>query len=192
VEQAENGEVALKMMLNKKYKTVFMDVNMPIMNGDEAVREYWKRSPPCSPTNQLSAAAAAANNESSYSSSSADSSNATFSSWTNASRNHRSSVEDDANTSNHSYKYSNNSDSAIEKVFYQEEEEEGDHPKIVMLTGNITDADRALALRCGAHDFITKPVVPQQLWDAASWTTSPRNNRADVIAKFPDALVGEE
>jgi DNA-binding NtrC family response regulator len=165
-------------------------VNMPVMNGDEAVREYWKRSPPCSPTNQLSAAAAA-NNESSYSSSSADSSNATFSSWTNASRNHRSSVEDDANTSNHSYKYSNNSDSAIEKVFYQEEEE-GDHPKIVMLTGNITDADRALALRCGAHDFITKPVVPQQLWDAASWTTSPRNNRADVIAKFPDALVGEE
>eukprot|EP00615_Pteridomonas_danica_P008315 CAMPEP_0114340022 /NCGR_PEP_ID=MMETSP0101-20121206/8107_1 /TAXON_ID=38822 ORGANISM="Pteridomonas danica, Strain PT" /NCGR_SAMPLE_ID=MMETSP0101 /ASSEMBLY_ACC=CAM_ASM_000211 /LENGTH=395 /DNA_ID=CAMNT_0001473161 /DNA_START=1120 /DNA_END=2307 /DNA_ORIENTATION=- len=96
VDQAENGAVGLKMMLENKYNTVFMDIDMPVMNGDEAIREYWKQC-------------------------------------------------------------------------QEGRKEEGKHPKIIMLTGNITDADREMALACGADEFLTKPVVPKQLWDAASW-----------------------
>mmetsp|Transcript_4037 Transcript_4037/g.5130 ORF Transcript_4037/g.5130 Transcript_4037/m.5130 type:complete len:194 (-) Transcript_4037:76-657(-) len=101
VEQAENGAIALKMMLEKDYRTVFMDVDMPVMCGDEALRQYWKQSV------------------------------------------------------------------LVKKTPIK-------HPKIVMLTGNISDADREMALACGAHEFLTKPVVPQQLWDAASWITPPQ------------------
>eukprot|EP00615_Pteridomonas_danica_P006390 CAMPEP_0114341946 /NCGR_PEP_ID=MMETSP0101-20121206/9411_1 /TAXON_ID=38822 ORGANISM="Pteridomonas danica, Strain PT" /NCGR_SAMPLE_ID=MMETSP0101 /ASSEMBLY_ACC=CAM_ASM_000211 /LENGTH=419 /DNA_ID=CAMNT_0001475769 /DNA_START=848 /DNA_END=2107 /DNA_ORIENTATION=+ len=91
VDQAENGAIALRLMLENTYQTVFMDINMPVMNGDIAVREYWKQ---CDP-----------------------------------------------------------------KMV--------EHPRIIMLTGNITDADREMALACGAHEFLTKPVLPKQLWDAA-------------------------
>jgi signal transduction histidine kinase/FixJ family two-component response regulator len=92
VDQAENGAIALKMMLEKQYQTVFMDIEMPVMTGDVAVREYWKQC--------------------------------------------------DRNREQ--------------------------HPRIVMLTGNITDTDREMSIACGAHEFLTKPVVPKQLWAAAS------------------------
>jgi signal transduction histidine kinase/CheY-like chemotaxis protein len=122
VEQAENGAVALDMMLHRQYRTVFMDVNMPVMNGDEAVKEYWKRS-----------------------------------------SSERFKMDED-----------NEQQQATTTTPLVE------HPKIIMLTGNITDADRDMALACGAHQFMTKPVVPSQLWEAASWSVrdeeSPRSS----------------
>jgi signal transduction histidine kinase/CheY-like chemotaxis protein len=39
VDEAENGEVAVEMYKKKKYDLVFMDVQMPIMDGHEATRQ---------------------------------------------------------------------------------------------------------------------------------------------------------
>jgi len=114
VEEAENGAVGLKMMLEKNYSTVFMDINMPVMNGDVAVREYWKQC----------------------------------------------------------------------------QVNEDQYPKIIIVTGNINDTDRDLALESiGAHDFLTKPVVPKQLWEAASWNKtgdqiSPKGGGANNASNF--------
>jgi len=40
IDEAENGEIALNMMKNNKYDLVFMDIHMPVMEGDVAVREF--------------------------------------------------------------------------------------------------------------------------------------------------------
>ena len=99
VDEAVNGKIALDMMLTKQYRTVFMDINMPIMNGDEAVKKYWEQ------TTSIC------------------------------------------------------------------------HPKIYMLTGNITDADRTSALKYGAHDFLTKPINAKKLWENASWMDEIHANK---------------
>ena len=37
-DQAENGRQALEMVVNKRYDLILMDLEMPVLNGDEAVR----------------------------------------------------------------------------------------------------------------------------------------------------------
>jgi CheY-like chemotaxis protein len=160
VEHAENGAVALKMMLEKEYKTVFMDINMPVMNGDDAVREYWKhKSPSASPSSGRSN-----NSASSYSFNDFD--NAVLSSSSRTDDGNNQMVDD--SSSDGASSVPSSPATASSSLAHQDHH----HPtKIIMLTGNITDTDRAKALECGAHDFLTKPVVPQQLWTAASWTS---------------------
>ncbi len=40
IDEAENGKIALKKMMEKKYDIVFLDIHMPIMNGDEVIEKY--------------------------------------------------------------------------------------------------------------------------------------------------------
>lgn len=43
VDEATNGQQGLEMMLKNNYRTVYMDINMPIMNGNDAIIQYKKQ-----------------------------------------------------------------------------------------------------------------------------------------------------
>ena len=39
IEEAENGKIALEKLDNAKFEIILLDIEMPIMNGVEALRE---------------------------------------------------------------------------------------------------------------------------------------------------------
>ena len=45
---------------------------------------------------------------------------------------------------------------------------------IVAMTANAREADRQLCLRCGMNDFVSKPIVPQALWQTLARWIRPR------------------
>jgi len=40
IDEAENGLIALNKMKTNKYDLVFLDIHMPVMNGDEVIKKF--------------------------------------------------------------------------------------------------------------------------------------------------------
>jgi CheY-like chemotaxis protein len=45
IEMAENGEIALELLEKRKYELIFMDIQMPVMDGYETTRQILLRYP---------------------------------------------------------------------------------------------------------------------------------------------------
>jgi CheY-like chemotaxis protein len=56
IDEAENGKIAIQKSKDKDYRIIFIDIKMPVMNGDEAVveiRKFNKYSFICGITGQI-------------------------------------------------------------------------------------------------------------------------------------------
>mmetsp|Transcript_7642 Transcript_7642/g.9053 ORF Transcript_7642/g.9053 Transcript_7642/m.9053 type:complete len:297 (+) Transcript_7642:451-1341(+) len=154
VEEAENGAIALKMMFSKEYRTVFMDINMPIMNGDIAIEEYWKQCQKEEDDDEDEGDEVIDDEDG----------------LSTVTTNLKQSLKIKDSKTNKVSKSESNKNVDTKKRRTTTRRRERQHPKFCVLTGNITDADREKALACGAHEFLTKPIRPKDVLNVASWT----------------------